>query len=438
MGARSVCESTLLLLLAAGLASCGSTGLDRVQPDSGSALGAFLEEYLNRRIGSASVGYTYAVFRRGEPVAVGASGYSVAPADDSAGAGVTMTPDTPLQIASSSKPITAVALLHLLEERGISPDTTFLSLLAPAFPGLVAGDPRLARITIAQLLAHRSGFAYGYIESPRIENTRTVLEARLDSDPGSTYQYSNINTSLARTLLETISGEDYGYYVRRVLLLPAEASSMSLAAPDRRAGNAYFFGSQEGVPLDRDWTDDAGPYGWYASAPDLARFLWAAQSARYLSDSLTERMFRDNLGWRPQATPAGSGHVHEGQWVFDEERGIHSGVAILPDSVVAVLLLNTNSGFSASGVLTDAFARAIPRMLGYARSGSDTAVVRVETPMHSEFVTCTTDGSEPQLDSPRYTGAVLLVPVPATVRCRGFANGTAATFVNTTVVTGDG
>ncbi len=40
-----------------------------------------------------------------------------------------MTPDTPLQIASSSKPITAVALLHLLEERAISPDTTFLSLL---------------------------------------------------------------------------------------------------------------------------------------------------------------------------------------------------------------------------------------------------------------------------------------------------------------------
>ncbi len=75
MGARSVWEATLLLLFAAGLASCGSTGLDRARrPDSGSALSAFLEEYLNRRIGSASVGYTYAVFRRGEPVAVGASG----------------------------------------------------------------------------------------------------------------------------------------------------------------------------------------------------------------------------------------------------------------------------------------------------------------------------------------------------------------------------
>ena len=90
----------------------------RLDEQAGDPLQAYWEDVFSRALDHAVVGYAYIIQRGGQPVAVGAQGYARGPLnpDDS---GVPMTVDTRMQIASCSKPITAVALLRELCESRI-------------------------------------------------------------------------------------------------------------------------------------------------------------------------------------------------------------------------------------------------------------------------------------------------------------------------------
>jgi len=111
----------------------------------------------------------------------GGKGYARAPiaSDD---AGVPMTAATLIQIASCSKPITAVALLHELERLGLTPDVRMWPLIEGVFEDAGEG---VDQITVEQLLTHTSGYEFGYIESPRIESARlrSVVTCKTGESP---------------------------------------------------------------------------------------------------------------------------------------------------------------------------------------------------------------------------------------------------------------
>src|SRR5690242_7004197 len=133
------------------------------------------------------------------------------------------SPETRFHIASVSKPFTAVAILQL-EEQGKLQVTDHVSRFLSDFPH---GD----QITLEHLLTHTSGIhnvndlpEYDtFARSPHSlpELVAKFAQLPLDFDPGSNYRYSNSNYNLLALILEKVSGESYGEYIRKHILAPA-------------------------------------------------------------------------------------------------------------------------------------------------------------------------------------------------------------------------
>jgi CubicO group peptidase (beta-lactamase class C family) len=206
MGARqtipllAICVLAFVLVLApAHAAAQQSTSLPN-----------YWSDYFERSLGRAPAGYAFAV-REGDETWADAAGLERLARNGRDG--VAMRADAVVHLASISKTITALALLNLLEERRIEVDAPFWPYLQPAFSGIATGA-RVDQITFAQVLAHRSGLPSMEINPPMMANLSRQLGEDTVSAPGETFLYSNLNYTIARALIEVISGERYENYVR--------------------------------------------------------------------------------------------------------------------------------------------------------------------------------------------------------------------------------
>ena len=392
------------------------------------SLKIYWDNFFARNLNESAVGYVYAIYQNESPLAVGVYGYNKFPQfpKDS---GILMSPQTRIQLASVSKPITAIALLHAMEKKGISPDTKFWTLLKAHFPDLTAPGKGVEDITIAQLLTHTSGYPFGYVQSPRIENLRELLAKPVPNPSGKDSVYSNINFSIARTLIEIITGKDYEKYVKEEIFRPAGVEKMSLQINENEASLAYQFGEFTGAPLAIDFRDGGGAYGWYATAEEVVKVFGLVRSNKYLSPEMTKAMFERKLGWGTSETRAGTAYRHDGQWVIAENRGERTAIVLLPDNIVATLLINTDSKMSPGELLVRGFNENLPRIYS-SNLDKSTKLIRVEIPLQTDEVRCTTNNTMPNNKSPLYFRPIQ-VQIPATIKCQGFLAGNPITFVNT-------
>jgi CubicO group peptidase (beta-lactamase class C family) len=133
------------------------------------------------------------------------------------------TPETRFHIASVSKPFTAAAILQL-QEQGRLNVADHVSRYLPDFPN---GD----RITLDNLLTHTSGIPNvnnlpDYDLFARAPHSLPELVAKfadlaLDFQPGANYRYSNSNYNLLALVVEKVSRESYGDYLRKHIFDPA-------------------------------------------------------------------------------------------------------------------------------------------------------------------------------------------------------------------------
>ncbi len=252
-------------------------------------------------------GLSVAVTDRGR-VAV-ARGYGYA----DLASGRPVQPSSQFRIASLSKPITAVAVLKLVEEGKLKLDDRVFSLLdlpGDDAPGGPAVDDRLRKVTIRHLLQHRGGWDRAksfdaMFQAVRFANQMgvpapakpaTVIEAmltqRLDFDPGERYAYSNFGYCLLGRVIERVSGQSYQDYVAAAVLKPLGMASTQLGATrlaERATNEVRYYHPGRGSSV---FQDDLGqpvpwPYGgwyleamdahggWISTATDLARFAAA-------------------------------------------------------------------------------------------------------------------------------------------------------------------
>jgi CubicO group peptidase (beta-lactamase class C family) len=141
---------------------------------------------------------------------------------------VPMTRETMFRIASMTKPITAIAVMMLVDEGRIGLDHTVEKYL-PEFKGqmLVAAREndtvtlkKPARpITIKDLLTHTSGLPSGYpagLSDLYTKRNRTLAEATLvisqrplEFEPGSKWQYCNPGIDTLGRVVEVVSGQPF-------------------------------------------------------------------------------------------------------------------------------------------------------------------------------------------------------------------------------------
>jgi CubicO group peptidase (beta-lactamase class C family) len=137
-----------------------------------------------------------------------------------------LSKDTLFQIASMTKPITAAAVLMLIEEgrlRLMDPVSRFI----PQFKAAAGGQSSDGEVTIRHLLTHTSGLVAPFRPAPEIETLATFLPtfatAPREFQPGTRWVYNNnvAFDSLAR-IVEIVSGQNYDQFLRERIFTPLQ------------------------------------------------------------------------------------------------------------------------------------------------------------------------------------------------------------------------
>jgi len=271
------------------------------------------------------------------------------------------------RIASVTKPITAVAILRLVDQGRLTLGTRAFALLDDLPPPPHAQpDPRLDAITIQDLLQHAGGWnsaasydpqyvpwtytAAGVLDIPPPPSARDLVRFMrgqpLDFDPGSATAYSNFGYNVLGRIIEHVSHQSYADFVQAEVLRPAGITDMRLGRTrpaDRALNEVRYYGAPgrpavqpsafpgEGyvVPaygaIHMEALDAHG--GWIATAEDLVRFSTAVDGQRgpsLLTPATVQAMLET-----PQPPPAAAGGAGAGNtesttglgWVVARENG---------------------------------------------------------------------------------------------------------------------
>ncbi len=256
-----------------------------------------------------------------------------------------VTPEALFRVASVSKPITAVAIMRLVQEGKLRLSDAVFDLLAVA-PHLepdTAADPRLADITVQHLLNHTGGWDRGESGDPMFFSVK-IAEALgvaapaepehilrwmsgrpLDFEPGQKYAYSNYGYCLLGRIIEQVTGRGYEEYVQTEILAPLGITTMRIGKTQvsgRNAQEVIYYPVTKLAPsvfqamLHQKVPHPYGAWyleamdshgGWIASVGDIARFataFWDKDSCPLLTRESIETMFA-----RP---PAPVGNDEEG------------------------------------------------------------------------------------------------------------------------------
>ncbi|MCA9069918.1 MAG: serine hydrolase, partial [Planctomycetaceae bacterium] len=222
-------------------------------------------------------------------------------------------PTSLFRIASISKPITAVAILQLIEKKKLSLDDKVFDILDFEEEIKKAGDqfdPHQREITIRHLLEHRGGwdrdksfdamfqsvrFAKQFdVPAPAKPDViiRAMLRQKLDFAPGERYAYSNYGYCILGRVIEKLTGQGYEEYVKQNVLAPIGIHDMRIGRTHwehKANAEVRYYHPDTGESVFQADLDETvpWPYGgwfleamdshgaWLASAVDLARFATA-------------------------------------------------------------------------------------------------------------------------------------------------------------------
>jgi CubicO group peptidase (beta-lactamase class C family) len=195
-----------------------------------------------------------------------------------------VTPQTPFLLASATKPMTALAVMQLVEQGKIELDAPVQRYL-PWFR--LADEAAAAQITVRQLLYHTSGLSIRTgLELAGIEDSdpdaieqrvRDLETVQLVHPVGATYEYSNPNYETLGQIIQQVTGQSYEAYMQEHVFRPLAMSQTftSKSEGDEHGlatGYRYWFGIP--VPFDTPFDRGALPVCCVmASVEDVAHFL---------------------------------------------------------------------------------------------------------------------------------------------------------------------
>lgn len=210
---------------------------------------------------------------------------------------------TKYRIGSITKMFTGVIIMQLVDEKKLSLDET----LAAHFPGL----PNASKITIGNLLNHRSGIHnftddslyMTYYQSPKSqkEMLNILYQSPPDFEPGTKAEYSNSNYILLGYLAENITKNSYGELIK-------DRISKKLNVENTYAGSKVDVKNNESLSYSyaTSWIADPltdmsipGAAGSLVSTPsDLVKFISGLFSGKLVSAASLEKMktMQDNYG----------------------------------------------------------------------------------------------------------------------------------------------
>lgn len=290
-----------------------------------------------------------------------------------------VTPTTLFNLASCTKAVSMFGVLKLVEAGRMQLDDTMYSLIGR--PNLVRGmqaDPRVAQITVRQLLHHSAGWNddSGYARAsrqinrlapnglPYREAVRVLLATPLDYAPGTQAKYANGDWNLIKYIIECVAQEPYGRFMKNRLgeigirdmceempgVIPGQASRYGGYPPH------IIQGGQRTVPLMPDFGN------WMASSVDMVKFLTAIDGTRM--QGITLDSFHEMIAPLPPPMQNEANGSHFGLGMDSVRKtpqgvtftknggkpGVHCQIVHMPDQTDFCLMFNGGSAPDGSTV----------------------------------------------------------------------------------------
>ena len=331
---------------------------------------AFGQE-LHAKIKDQVTGYAMQLRKNGAPVYTLIWNWAKTPTDGGQGWKL----DTRMHVASVSKYITAVAMVKLLDSKGISLDAKIINYL----PAHWVKGPKINQISFRNLLTHTSGFSTGTSSSNYTFMKQNVANG-VAGVGGSDYE--NMNFGLCRLLLAVINGNipqnfnagpltdqvwdmvsinAYKNYCQTQIFNPAGVANASFVPlPAYKNALAYKFphNGEKGWNSG-DLSSMAGGAAWRLSVDDLLKVMdHVRRRNTILQAGRTQQALDAKLGIDIiKSTPAGNLYSKNGSW-SSGGRSEKSVIFFMPEGMELVLLVNSKisaNDWSIRGIVQDLY-----------------------------------------------------------------------------------
>jgi CubicO group peptidase (beta-lactamase class C family) len=280
-----------------------------------------------------------------------------------------MKPDALFWIASQSKPITATALMMLVDDGKVKVDDPvekylpeFRSQMLAVYQDkdvVVLRKPKRP-ITVRDILSHTSGLPFrSAMEEPTLDlltlrdAVKSYAMTPLIFEPGTRYQYSNAGINTAGRIIEVASGMPYEEFLDKRLFGPLGMKDTTFWPNEEQVGRlAKSYGSnadktdlklttvtQLKYPLSDHKTRYPMPAGGlFSTAADVGRFcqmilndgMW--EGKRYLSEASVKQMTSKQtpegvpsgygFGWSTGGSTCGHGGAYSTNMSIDRKSGL--------------------------------------------------------------------------------------------------------------------
>ena len=237
---------------------------------------------------------------------------------------VPATPHTMFSVASVTKPMTATAVMRLVEQGRIDLDRPANDYLEQA---AIRGAWSPARATIRRVLSHTAGlpFHYEWVFEGESHPARTTTEAIarygvLIAPPATVFQYSNIGYGVLGAILETVSGRTYADIMRAEVFEPLGMSHTLVSNGSGLGGLAAVRYASEREPYPPYDLDTPAGGAVYSSVHDLVRFGMFHLGNRVAGQ---QRILRDSTrrAMQQTATSGLAGDQYGLGWLVDDHDG---------------------------------------------------------------------------------------------------------------------
>lgn len=215
------------------------------------------------------------------------------------------TAESAYRLASVTKPMTAVAILQLVEESKIDLDAEVQEYV-PYFP------QKPWPVKVGLLLGHLGGIPHyvNYDEEGHFKYHKDTREAiavfenfDLAAEPGTEYNYTSYGYNLLGAVIEGASGQSYGDYMREQVWGPAGMDATRLDDPDDLIPNRVRgYRMINGEIKNSEFVNISSRFaagGTRSTAIDLIKFAQGLLSGKLLSEETMNKM------WTSMATADG-------------------------------------------------------------------------------------------------------------------------------------
>lgn len=263
--------------------------------------------------------------------------------------------NTQYRIGSVSKIFTAVLVMQAVEEKKLSLQTK-LSEFYPAIPNA-------SKITVEQMLQHRSGIRnltdeaeyWDYHLKLQTEKqiTDTITKYASVFAPGEKHEYSNSNYILLGYILEKVNKKSYADLIQTKIAKPLKLTLTRVGSKisgSENQANSYIYNADKfDKNTETDMSVPIGAGNLISTPTELLKFIIALENGKLVSKTSLDQMknFQDGYGFGLAKVPFINkyGYGHSGR--IDEFRSV---LFYFPEDKVGISFVTNQSDYDVNQI----------------------------------------------------------------------------------------